>query len=332
MKGGVKMLDSIVTSNYSTTSKARNGAKTTFNASTESYIRGFYLISSNGDEVSLNGDTYFAMNPRGLGLDIKNEFSTINGVRYMMTQDYDPDDITFDLIITDGNTNNKDTPYTNFKKFIKYLKGGIVTLKYKMPGIDGYFKRDVALKELSKTEITEEGVLTETLTFEPLTFWYETIDQSLNDKLYINSIDGHSRSMQFVLSSQSVLEIPFRYELRLHAIYTPGCLGISNPVFRQDNFNSLYSTGIDGYGVEIPSGSWLITGNLHSGRPYAYISDRKDANMENQDLFPNQQPGKSLLYLRDGTTMITFNDMKDFNGHYSKYEAELVVKVEHPII
>lgn len=327
------MLDSIVTSNYTTTVKARNGAKTVYNASTESYIRGFYLITKNGTEVSLNGDTYFAMNPKGLGLDIKNEFSNVNGIRYMLEQDYDPDDIEFDLIITDGNKNNKDTPYTNFTRFINYLKGGLVTLKYKMPGVDGYFKRDVALKKLSKTEMTETGVLVETLTFEPLTYWYEVIDQGIDSKLYVNSVDGASKNMQFTLSSRSILEIPFRYELRLHAIPTASCGGISNPWFNQNNYNSLYSTGIDGYNVAIPSNQWLITGNLYSGRPYAYISTKRENGVnESQQLFPNQQPGKSMLYLRDGTTTITFGAMKDAAGVASKYEAELIVKVEHPII
>ena len=114
--------------NFASGMKSSNGK---WYGSTENMIRGFYLISAAGEEVSLNGEAFFAANPKGLGINIKNEINNVRDTRYLVDSDYEPDDIEFDLYTCPTESPEK-TAYQNFLKFVGYLKGGLVTLKYRM--------------------------------------------------------------------------------------------------------------------------------------------------------------------------------------------------------
>lgn len=300
--------------------------------STENMIRGFYLISAAGEEVSLNGEAFFAANPKGLGINIKNEINNVRDTRYLVSSDYEPDDIEFDIYICPTESPEK-TAYQNFLTFIGYLKGGIVTLRYRIPNV-GTFDRDVCLKELSKTELTDSETLKETLSFEPITYWYQMEDNMMSDST------GVEKDYAFTISGTSILEHQHRAEVIIKNISTNQT--IVNPSFKC-SYNPLYHTGLCGYNISIAPGQSLKVGNLKQGHPYAFIFEASDESNNLKNYYPSDKDSRYALsyempscstpiYVVDGRNTVHFNQMKDSSGNLVKYRFWIRVKVEYPII
>lgn len=66
--------------------------------------------------------------------------------------------------------------YDNYKKLVDFIeKSESLKFSYKVPltnGVKEYFK-DVQIKDITKTEIQENGVMSENITFDCLSLWYE---------------------------------------------------------------------------------------------------------------------------------------------------------------
>jgi hypothetical protein len=315
--------------NYAMDIRSSNGR---WVGSTESMIRGFHLISSSGEEVSLNGEAYFASNPKGLGISVKNEINNVRDTRYLVDSDYEPDDISFDLIVAPTESPEK-SAYQNFLGFISYLRGGVVTLKYDIPLV-GTFYRDVAFKELSKTELNQAEVLAETLTFEPITYWYRWEDQMMSDST------GAAKDYAFTINGTSILEHQHRAEVIIKNISTNQT--IVNPSFTC-SANKLYHTGLCGYNVSIGPGQAIKMGNLKAGHPYAFIFKPSDESNNLKNYYPSDKDSRYALsyempncitpiYVVDGRNTVHFNAMKDSSGNTVKYRFWIRVKVEYPII
>lgn len=66
--------------------------------------------------------------------------------------------------------------YDNYKKLVDFIeKSESLKFSYRVPltnGVKEYFK-DVQIKDITKTEIQENGVMSENITFDCLSLWYE---------------------------------------------------------------------------------------------------------------------------------------------------------------
>lgn len=275
--------------------------------------RGFFLISADETETSLNGGDFYVNKPEGLGLSLENTITQLNGTFYRSTSKYLLEEIKLPIIF-----NNTDyypatrTAYENFKYLAKQLSGGIVTLKYVVPGEEPYY-RDVALKSVTKTEMDLYGVLQETLTFEPLTFWYQY-------QKFVFAFDG-SEDQEFTmdLDAYSILPIYYRNEIEIFDVES----SFSLPYWICSHDNT--HPGLDGYNITLDVGDTLTVGNLNNHISAIHYDASEDTEI---DVLHLQMPMcKAPLCLMDGlnTLILVAND-----GH--PFKCYVTVKLEFPLV
>ncbi len=132
-------------------------------------VREFYLLNEKGQQYSF--------------MDIKNYclLTEPSGLGYSYTREYEQLGNTF--IKTFGRIEQKQIEgavnflnYDNFKNLVDFIeKAESLRILYKVPsknGLKEYF-RDVNIKSLSKTQIQQNGILSETIVFDCLSLWYE---------------------------------------------------------------------------------------------------------------------------------------------------------------
>lgn len=275
--------------------------------------RGFYLISKDEVETPLNGGDFFVHDPEGLGLSLNNTITQLNGTFYRSASSYSLGEIKLPIIF-----NNEDyytatrNSYENFKYLTRQLAGGVVTLKYTVPGEEAYF-RDVALKSISKTDLDEYGVLQEELIFEPLTFWYQY-------QKFVFSFDGTAdKTVTLDLDAFNILPIYYRNEIEIFDIEQ----SFNFPYWLCSHDNT--HPGKDGYNITLDVGDKLTVGNISD-----HISAKHyDASADNTiDILHLQMPMcKAPLCLVDGVNSLTFKA----NGG-AAYKCYVTVKLEYPLV
>lgn len=118
---------------------------------------------------NLNENGIIATNPKGLGNSFALSYTENEKNRFLTNMKPNFENITFDIYFNAHGKNG----YANYKKLSNFLNlngKNQVLLEYD----DGITKKlcRVILKSLPKSEITEDGILMETLTFERQTYWY----------------------------------------------------------------------------------------------------------------------------------------------------------------
>lgn len=221
--------------------------------------RQLYLISADGVETFLGSYDIFASEPKGFGLKLSNTIQQVGDYIYLSETKYSMDDMSFKMIFG----NYERTAYQNYQYLIKQLKGGIVTIKYIVPYV-GTYLRDVALKSITKTELTKDGVLSETFTFEPLSMWYQL------ETIKANS----SENMPFVLLSKNIdsfniYDTTFKNELFVK-VKSQSSLFI--PFFEWESDGITYT---DGYDLVMNPNDTLLVGNMRNST-YAIYNDSDD--------------------------------------------------------
>lgn len=139
-------------------------------------VREFKLVNEKGQEYSLMDieNACLLTNPSGLGIQFSTEYEQLGN--------------TF----VESNSRTSQTrfsgqanflKYENFRKLVDYIAlSDKIKLSYKIPYSDGikeYFK-DVKINVLNKGDKDKDGVLTETLTFDCLSLWYEQLQTVYN--------------------------------------------------------------------------------------------------------------------------------------------------------
>ena len=133
-------------------------------------VREFRLINEKGQEFSfmnIHDNTLFT-DPSGLGYSYNTEYQQLGDTFISNLRNIQQGQISGTL-----NFLNYDN-YTSFVNFVESSES--LRIGYKIPYSDGstreYFK-DVQIQSLSKTQIQTNGILSETVTFDCLSLWYE---------------------------------------------------------------------------------------------------------------------------------------------------------------
>lgn len=133
-------------------------------------VREFKLVNEKGQEFSLMDIQNFCLltDPNGLGYSYETEYQQLGNTFVENLRKLGQGQIT-------GTVNFiKYDNYTSFVDFIESSKN--LKFGYKVPFIDNtakeYFK-DVQIQNLSKSQLQINGILSETITFDCLSLWYE---------------------------------------------------------------------------------------------------------------------------------------------------------------
>lgn len=141
-------------------------------------MRKFRLYDRNLTEyIDLNADV-LAENPKGLG--IKYSYKKYENHIYGEEKIYEP--ITMQLHFL----KNAYQQYTNFVRFI-YRYDNLLSLAYSYGG--DYRYCDVHVDQISKTEKTNLGILSEPITFTRLSKWYKWITTSAANTIALETDD-----------------------------------------------------------------------------------------------------------------------------------------------
>lgn len=268
------------------------------------------IISSDGTETSLGTYDLFAHDPKGFGLSMKNTIQQVGTALYLADSTYSMDNISFKVIF--GSQSR--TPYQNYLEFAKIFKGGVVVLKYMIPGVGVYY-RDVVLKSITKTEMTKDGVLDETFTFEPLSLWYQIAEESVEiSDIYYNY------AININIDSNNIFETNFKNNLEI----TLSADNVSNwaPYWTWMKNGIVYG---DGYNIEMQPGDTIIVGNASDNATIAQLRRPSDGTV--YDILPYEiDRGVLPVHITDGSNFVTIAS----NNH--NMTVKLIVKVESALI
>lgn len=182
-------------------------------------VREFRLINEKGQEFSfmnIHDNTLFT-DPAGLGYSYNTEYQQLGDTFISNLRNIQQGQISGTL-----NFLNYDN-YTSFVNFVESSES--LRIGYKIPYSDGstreYFK-DVQIQSLSKTQIQTNGILSETVTFDCLSLWYEentaiyTIESQENEIRWdfrwdSRFTDYDTRNLQYI--NQGHVEAPIYVEI-----------------------------------------------------------------------------------------------------------------------
>lgn len=182
-------------------------------------VREFKLVNEKGQEFSLMDIQNFCLltDPNGLGYSYETEYQQLGNTFVENLRKLGQGQIT-------GTVNFiKYDNYTSFVDFIESSKN--LKFGYKVPFIDNtakeYFK-DVQIQNLSKSQLQINGILSETITFDCLSLWYEEnsvvytvtpqVDEIRWDFKWDSSFtDYDSRNLQYI--NKGHVEAPIVVEI-----------------------------------------------------------------------------------------------------------------------
>lgn len=135
-------------------------------------VREFKLVNEKGQEYSLMDiENYcFLTSPNGLGISYSNQYEQLGHTFVESLSKIQQGRIT-------GQANF--LKYENYKKLIDFIAlSEKIKLSYKIPYASGTreFFKDVKLQVLNKAEKDKKGILTETISFDCLSLWYEQLN------------------------------------------------------------------------------------------------------------------------------------------------------------
>ena len=133
-------------------------------------VREFKLINEKGQEFSLMDIYNYCLltDPSGLGYSYSSEYEQLGNTFITNIRKIEKEQIS-------GIANFK--CYDNYKKLIDYIENSEnLRFCYKIPckeGICKIYLKDIEIQSITKTEIQRNGVISETITFDCLSLWYE---------------------------------------------------------------------------------------------------------------------------------------------------------------
>ena len=187
-------------------------------------VREFKLVNEKGQEYSLMDIENHALltEPAGLGYGYDSQYQQLGNTYIETLRNVQQGQIS-------GTVNF--LKYENYTNLVNFLESS-ETLKfsYKIPYSDGtmkeYFK-DVNVQSLTKTQLQINGILTETITFDCLSLWYEentiiyTIEPQTNEIRWdfrwdSRFTDYDTRYLQYI--NQGHVEAPVYIEIDGHVV------------------------------------------------------------------------------------------------------------------
>lgn len=186
-------------------------------------VREFKLLNEKGQEYSLIDIEGHALltEPSGLGYQYSTNYEQLGNTFIENFRRIEQAQIT-------GTVNFKN--YDNYKKLVDFIeKAEILKLSYKIPFENGIkeFLKDVAIQSLTKTQKQLNNILSETITFECLSLWYEenTVKYTIEpqtDEIRWDFVwdskfaDYNSRNLQYI--NQGHVDAPILVEISGHVV------------------------------------------------------------------------------------------------------------------
>jgi len=133
-------------------------------------VRKFTLINSRGAEYDLNDTSTFGYKPAGLGVSFDNSYIASNANFINTGQGVKQGGFVVNILMGAEGGN----PYDLFSKFAAFLNHPPFKLRYILPGGKMFF-RDCLLSDVDKTELNQWNLLDQTVKFEFLTPFYNTV-------------------------------------------------------------------------------------------------------------------------------------------------------------
>lgn len=181
-------------------------------------VREFRLVNEKGQSYSLmDWENYcFLSDPSGLGYSYVTDYQQLNYTFLTNLRKLAQGSIT-------GIANFKS--YDNYRAMVNFIENAeTLRFAYKIPyksGTKEFFK-DVQIMDFSKTQIQPNGILSETITFDCLTLWYEENTVTYTVEPIEDEIrwdfrwdsrfsDYSSRNLQYINNGQ--IEAPIRVEI-----------------------------------------------------------------------------------------------------------------------
>lgn len=181
-------------------------------------VREFKLVNEKGQEYSfMDWDNYcFLSDPAGLGYNYTTDYQQIGDIFETNLRKLTQGQIT-------GIANFK--KYDNYKALIDFIESSeSLRIAYKIPYKTGEkeFFKDVQIADISKTQIQPNGILSETITFDCLSLWYEEknveykinpLENEIRWNFYWNSVFNGNSSSSIPFKNEGHSEAPIRIEI-----------------------------------------------------------------------------------------------------------------------
>ena len=147
-------------------------------------VREFKLVNEKGQEYSLMDIENYCLltEPSGLGYQYSTEYEQLGNTFIQNLRRLEQGQIS-------GMVNFK--KYDNYKKLVDFIESSeSLKFAYKIPFKNGAkeYLKDVNIQSISKTQIQINGILSETVTFDCLSLWYEETTAIYNMKAQSDEI------------------------------------------------------------------------------------------------------------------------------------------------
>ena len=207
-------------------------------------VRGFRLLNEKGQEFSMMDIHNYCLltEPSGLGLSYSAEYEKLGYSFIQNMRNIEQGQIT-------GIVNFLE--YDNYRKFINFVETAEnLRIVYKIPyksGTREYFK-DIEINSLTKSEIQENGIISESITIDCLSLWYEEVDLTYNivksevedlirwDFRWDSRFDGTADS-EINIVNQGHVEAPIVVEINGRVINPYIKLSIDGEEYQRVTFN-----------------------------------------------------------------------------------------------
>ncbi len=151
-------------------------------------VRQFGLVNEDNLEYSLMDIEKYCLltEPSGLGILRENEYGKVQNT-------FIPTKSDIQQGVFNGTINT--LKYSNFRDLVNFIESSSkLKLYYVVPYEDGArpFYRDINISTLDKTEKQTTGAISEPISFDLLTPWYQQFDYMLNGKDIEFTNDGHA--------------------------------------------------------------------------------------------------------------------------------------------
>ena len=206
-------------------------------------VREFKLVNENGKKYDLmDWDNYcFLSDPSGLGYGYTTEYQQLGNTFVTNLRKISQGQIT-------GIANFKS--YDNYRDLVDFIESSeSLRFAYKIPyksGLKEYYK-DIQIADISKTQIQQNGILSETVTFDCLSLWYEEreieyeiefMEDEVRWNFYWSSRFNGNSSTNIQFTNKSQTEAPIRAEIE-GMIENPKIeLFINNKLFQTVEINT----------------------------------------------------------------------------------------------
>ena len=205
-------------------------------------VRKFELLNEKGQRFSLMDiENYcFLSEPSGLGYSYSTEYEQLENTFIKNIRRIEQEQIS-------GTVNFLN--YDNYKKFVDFIEEAEnLKFAYTIPFENGEkeYLKDINIQSLTKTQIQQNGVLSENITFDCLSLWYEettavyTIEAQSDEIRWDFSWDSKfadydTRNLQYI--NKGHVEAPIMVEISGHVVNPNIELYVEGELYQTVSFN-----------------------------------------------------------------------------------------------